>query len=511
MTIIQSGQSIPLSLSAGQSLVVKDMSGTSSVAGSVTREDAQSRIGQGFFVYGPVASAASVTLTTTGVTDYQIVNGDPTPANQQMLFDPGNPPTSGPTLSGASAGAVLTAVPRPVSRILCVLEGDSHAAENGPIVSGTTISYPEVGWFNWLSLTGAFENVGNYGVGGQTTAQILQRTQASIAAAKITGAKDVFICCGANDVNDAGYVESATKLNMAAIYAAWSAAGFVVHVMTTFPQYAQSAARGANIARLRNWQLQQASCKGYQAHDSWLALIDPSSITGAAKQYYLRSDNLHPSVKGARAISSTVQANTAARIAAATQYHAGAVIESVAYDAATSNIVQYPLITGAVSSGVAAGMQAQAGSGTATLTPSVAARADGFGNNQILAMTGMSANAEPTFRTNDNTASRISAGTSYAVEAHIAASNMAGIKRITMRAIANVGGTNYLWEFLSPSNLPSTEYDQTDWSGWVRIPVISLPGVPTSFNLVLLPTAADAGASATLAMGRISVVPASTI
>lgn len=110
MTIIQSGQSIPLSLSAGQSLVVKDMSGTSSVTGSVTREDAQSRIGQGFFVYGPVASAASVTLTTTGVTDYQIVNGDPTPANQQMLFDPGNPPTSGPTLSGASAGAVQNKV-----------------------------------------------------------------------------------------------------------------------------------------------------------------------------------------------------------------------------------------------------------------------------------------------------------------------------------------------------------------------------------------------------------------
>lgn len=109
MTIIQSGQSIPLSLSAGQSLVVKDMSGTSSVTGSVTREDAQSRIGQGFFVYGPVASAASVTLTTTGVTDYQIVNGDPTPANQQMLFDPGNPPTSGPTLSGASADAVQNA------------------------------------------------------------------------------------------------------------------------------------------------------------------------------------------------------------------------------------------------------------------------------------------------------------------------------------------------------------------------------------------------------------------
>lgn len=106
MTIIQSGQSIPLSLSAGQSLVVKDMSGTSSVTGSVTREDAQSRIGQGFFVYGPVASAASVTLTTTGVTDYQIVNGDPTPANQQMLFDPGNPPTSGPTLTGDVAAAV---------------------------------------------------------------------------------------------------------------------------------------------------------------------------------------------------------------------------------------------------------------------------------------------------------------------------------------------------------------------------------------------------------------------
>lgn len=106
MPTVFAGQSIPLQLAVGQSIVVKDLSGVSSVSGGSAREDASVRIGAGFFVYGPQASAVTATLSTTGLSEYQIVNGDPTPANAQVLFDPGNPPTTGPTLSGASAGAV---------------------------------------------------------------------------------------------------------------------------------------------------------------------------------------------------------------------------------------------------------------------------------------------------------------------------------------------------------------------------------------------------------------------
>lgn len=96
-----------ISLAAGQSLVVKDMSGSSSLSPTtIAREDASARIGAGFFVYGPVTADVSVMLTTTGQSFYNIVQGDPTPADRPVLFDPGNPPSSGPNLSPDAAGAV---------------------------------------------------------------------------------------------------------------------------------------------------------------------------------------------------------------------------------------------------------------------------------------------------------------------------------------------------------------------------------------------------------------------
>lgn len=112
MTILQSGVTLPISVAAGNSLVIKELTGTATVTGSTApREDASVRIGAGFFVYGPQASQATLSISTTGLCDYQVVAGDPTPANQPLLFDPGNPPTSGPTLSGDAAVAVLKAVP----------------------------------------------------------------------------------------------------------------------------------------------------------------------------------------------------------------------------------------------------------------------------------------------------------------------------------------------------------------------------------------------------------------
>lgn len=111
MTILQSGVTLPISVAAGNSLVIKELTGTATVTGSTApREDASVRIGAGFFVYGPQVSQATLSISTTGLCDYQVVAGDPTPANQPLLFDPGNPPTSGPTLSGDGAGAVGSAV-----------------------------------------------------------------------------------------------------------------------------------------------------------------------------------------------------------------------------------------------------------------------------------------------------------------------------------------------------------------------------------------------------------------
>lgn len=127
MTMLFSGQSLPLTLSAGQSLVLKDISGTSSVTGStVTKEDATTRIGAGFSVYGPQSSGATLTLSTTGQCDWQVVNGDATPPTETLRYNVGN---NGPAFTGDDARALGT-----------VLVTRRGAAGTGVFnVTGTTI------------------------------------------------------------------------------------------------------------------------------------------------------------------------------------------------------------------------------------------------------------------------------------------------------------------------------------------------------------------------------------
>ena len=80
MTILQTGVTLPLNLKAGETLVIKELSGTSTVTGSTaSREDASTSIGAGFVVYGPQPSDCSVTLTTTGAADWFVEVGDATP------------------------------------------------------------------------------------------------------------------------------------------------------------------------------------------------------------------------------------------------------------------------------------------------------------------------------------------------------------------------------------------------------------------------------------------------
>jgi len=91
MPILYTGTTLPISVSVGQTLVVKELTGTATVTGSsAAREDASSSIGAGFVVYGPQPSAVSLSMTTTGLCEWQIVNGDATPAKGalRVTLDP---------------------------------------------------------------------------------------------------------------------------------------------------------------------------------------------------------------------------------------------------------------------------------------------------------------------------------------------------------------------------------------------------------------------------------------
>lgn len=103
MAYMNSGSgSLKLAVSKGSSLIIRNMSGSETVTGSIAlREDAYASLGAGAVVYGPQPSDCEVTISTTGTLDYQVVAGDPTPAQDILKV---NPITN--TLDPASSAAL---------------------------------------------------------------------------------------------------------------------------------------------------------------------------------------------------------------------------------------------------------------------------------------------------------------------------------------------------------------------------------------------------------------------
>lgn len=142
MTILNSSVgALRLSLAKGETLIVRNYSGTETVTGStVSREDASSTLGAGAVVYGPQSVAASIVLSTTGTLDYQTVMGDPTPAVNALV-----------ELSGGSPVGIFTPDGQPVGGGMGVVQ--SNLATNGDMSSGTS------GWVGVRSNISAASNV----------------------------------------------------------------------------------------------------------------------------------------------------------------------------------------------------------------------------------------------------------------------------------------------------------------------------------------------------------------
>lgn len=150
--------SLILSVAKGNSLIVRNRSGVETVTGSsVAREDATAVLGSGAYVYGPQTSASTLTISTTGVCDYDIVAGDPTPATEPArvvrsaatgapasLIDPA---TGQPVGAGGGVGGLLSMFSRPSDSISKTVtqEYQSVASGGGTLTLIDTTSTPGSG------------------------------------------------------------------------------------------------------------------------------------------------------------------------------------------------------------------------------------------------------------------------------------------------------------------------------------------------------------------------------
>lgn len=105
MPYLSSAQgSLKIDVAAGSTLRIYSRSGTPTVTGStVPAEDATATLG--CLLYGPQTFNATITVSTTGVLEHEVVIGDPTPVERGALFFPALPTTEGIIAAAANASA----------------------------------------------------------------------------------------------------------------------------------------------------------------------------------------------------------------------------------------------------------------------------------------------------------------------------------------------------------------------------------------------------------------------
>jgi lysophospholipase L1-like esterase len=194
------------------------------------------------------------------------------------------------------------------------LGGIVPARVHGVYVLGDSLTYATTYSGQLAADLGAGWAVRNRGVGGNTTAQMLERLTPEVLAA--ADGEYIVVLGGINDV--VGDVAAATiESNLQAIYTAAQAAGLVVVAVTLTPFKTNtywSSGRQTVLDTVNTWILNTAGHVDY-AIDAYSVLEDAGDTLAAA---YDGGDHLHLSTAGYQQLADTVYAGLSWTQAAAT-------------------------------------------------------------------------------------------------------------------------------------------------------------------------------------------------
>ena len=272
MPTFSNGQgTLILSLRKGETLMIRNLSGSETVRGSTVPQEATSG---GVEVYGPQTSDTTIQLSTSGVLDYQVVVGDVTP-------------------SARASDAVSV-----------VIDGDSFG-QNGLVTDATQAMRSFRGW--WVHainyIRGNLRVVNMGAIAGQTAQQILARFDSTVAP---YAPCEVWAIIGQNNLPD-------TDGGAAAIQAIQQYAqrcrelGCTLRLGTVTPRHGanQTATIQANVIAINDAIRGLARIGVCKVFDSHAAMVDPTSSTGAARTgstYDEGTVGLHPNAQSASRI-----------------------------------------------------------------------------------------------------------------------------------------------------------------------------------------------------------------
>lgn len=402
--------------------------------------------------------------------------------------------------SSLNTGQILSAV-RGLFGTTSAVFGDSYSARVN--ASGVPYRQSDHSYWTWanLLLGSPFTLIGNFGVAGNTTEQMLAR----IDAVKYCGASVTFVQGGVND--------------LAAGISPYTVAANLITIANTLKDYtkvcllniAPNATYYAGILIVNTLLANYARSVGNVVLvDVFASVVDSTSVTGAFATN-MSNDNLHLTVAGAYQYGAAIAA-ALSKIVAVQPFLVNSAADSYAIDASSLQILTNPLMSGSagtVSGTGASGTLASnwaAGTDSGTVT-SVwlhgQARSDGIGVDQQVTCTNAGASATINFRQTFGLTARVAAGDYIYGSGCIALSGMTDVARVQPSLTVTIGGVTSVVHCLDNSD---TTWPQSNMTLNWRTPSFLLTDVPTALQLFIRIRFGSSGAGACVAkFGRTAV------
>lgn len=289
-------------------------------------------------------------------------------------------------------GAALDRVSSNMPRSTFIAFGDS-ITDNGTDYTSNYRRFNAYGFWPWaLRLMGQpFDVIGNAGIGGQVTAQLLNRIDEDVLVHKPGW---VHLLIGTNDVYRDVPAER-VKLNIRTLCSRLIDGGARVVLSTLWPRSdapVTTARRAAHLAVndwIREYAYQEA---GVILVDAFSVLVNPSSTVAAERTNCLR-DALHPTNLGAYLVGKEI-ARVLGPLVPNHIHLPSSFADTFDNNSLSSNVMGVAgffqgssAATAPITGSRAAGWNIQRHAGSPDCVGSQPARSDGVGNNQRLAIT----------------------------------------------------------------------------------------------------------------------------
>lgn len=372
-------------------------------------------------------------------------------------------------------------------------------------------------WLDWANYhlgEKAIDIRYTHALGGSRIDQIFVQIQAAVLEPVELIVGDLGVINSVADGASVGTMKAQVKQCIDAIHDAGKK-GFLLNATPLAAGHVSATlSTHRKMAEVNRYMAAYGREKGIVIIDAHATVVDGTSSNGYAKAALLQADLIHYAQAGARLIGKDFAAAAAPKL---TAYPLLPSSQADTYNATDNpnQLCANPLMTGSVAvsgaSGITGvmptGLSLSASDGTFTGTSSVVARADGYGQDWVLTITGASAAAARLFVTlSADMNANVAAGDSLYAASAVDITGMSNLKGHLFRLSPSQGSVYAGIHEITTETSAITEYSQADLSGGIFLsPTLVVPAASTNLRLILEVQFSSTACSAVIKVGRVSV------